>query len=393
MKVLFVSAILPYPLVSGGQVRLYNLLKRVSLEHEVTLLTFIRSENERTLAEKLPFVKKTVMVMRGRALRLDYLLKAFFGKYPWLLATYDNRMMRKAITAELAKGDYDLVHIEPFYVYPSVPATKKPLVVSEHNIEYDVYASYVKRFPVGPLQPLLASDVRKLKTWEETVWRKAAHVTAVSEDDASRIREDIPADRVTVVPNGVDTDSFVVATKKPDRSSPVFLFVGNFAWLPNRDALTLLVSSIWPAIRAKLPNATLRVVGRGMPAPLAAKSAIPGVSVVGEVGDIRDEFQSCDALLAPMKIAGGTKFKLIEALASGVPVITTPEGAAGLSEKAVAALAVAESDDAFVTAAVSVFDEQNAWKERTAMGRAAVEREYGWKGIAKKLSDVWKGAA
>ncbi|MFZ5845288.1 MAG: hypothetical protein ACOY0S_02360, partial [Patescibacteria group bacterium] len=165
MKILFVSAILPYPLHSGGQIRIYHLLKQLALHHKISLFAFIRDPEERTLVRHLSFCRKVELVLRGRAWQPRYLISAL-GKYPFLLSTYNSHQMRLRLQKELETEKYDLIHLEPFYVWPALPRTHFPLVVAEHNIEYRVYSDYVRRSPWIPLRPLMYADVLKLRFWE-----------------------------------------------------------------------------------------------------------------------------------------------------------------------------------------------------------------------------------
>ena len=121
MNILFVSAVLPYPLHSGGQIRIYNLLKQLSKRHSITLVSFIRDEREREMVRNLAFCHDVHVILRGRVWQPKYIIGAILGKFPLLLATYHHRKMQQLITDLLGSGRFDLVHIEPFYVWPSLP--------------------------------------------------------------------------------------------------------------------------------------------------------------------------------------------------------------------------------------------------------------------------------
>ena len=170
MNILFISAVFPYPLHSGGQIRIYNLLKRLSKKHSITLLSFIRSDKEKEYIKELSFLSHVETVYRGKALQLRYLFGAL-GNYSWLLSTYNNNEMKQIINYQLSTNNFDLIHIEPFYVYPSLPKLTIPLVVGEHNIEYSIYEQYVRKFPVSFLRPFLFFDVIKTRIWEESECR------------------------------------------------------------------------------------------------------------------------------------------------------------------------------------------------------------------------------
>ena len=389
MNILFVSALLPYPLHSGGQVRIYNLLKTLSKKHDITLMSFIRNDNERALASHMPFVKDVHMIMRGKGRQAKYFLKTL-GNFPLLLATYDNKVMQKKIKEELARKHYDLVHIEPFYVFPSLPPLTVPLIVSEHNVEYDIYQKNAEKMRFPLLRPLAYFDAIKVKIWEEIVWQRAHTVTAVSEDDAAIISA-ITKKETPVIPNGVDTKTFPYVGKKFDKKHPTFLFVGNFLWAPNTEAVRELLETIWLKMLLVYPSATLTIVGKHFPSDLR-KYILPSVHLEEHVDDIRDAFAASDVLLAPMGIGGGTKFKILEAMASGTAVVTTKAGRMGIVGTSGKELYEAENSDDFIRAVKHIYDHPADAKTMTKNARELVEATYDWRAIAEKLDAVWRRA-
>lgn len=355
MKILFVSAVLPYPLHSGGQIRIYNLLKRLAKKHEIHLFAFIRSEKEKEYLLELSFCKTVTTVMRGRVWQPKYILKALTSPYSLLWSSYDNSQMR----ALLAKENYDLVHIEPGYVFPALPSLNKPLVVSEHNIEHEVYQKYAASMPTF-IQPFLKRDVNKMKTWEKISWTKASAITVVSEQDKEKIGN------AQVVSNGVDIEEFAFRPKKIDPMRLRFLYVGNFRWMENKDAAENIIKNYWPVIKKNYSNATLRIVGQGAPN--------------GPFKSIQEELSKTDILLAPIRIGGGTKFKILEAMAAGVPVITTSLGAAGLDKTV---LWIADTPSELDISAVLTD------KTKIKKARELIEHVYNWDIIAQRLDTIW----
>lgn len=361
MKILFVSAVLPYPLHSGGQIRMYNLLKRLGKKHEISLYAFIRSEKEKQYIPQLSFCKKVVTILRGRAWQPKYLFKTIASSYPFLWNTYHNSHMLSLLSDEIAKGRYDLIHIEPGYVWPSLPAEHNiPIVIAEHNIEHEIYSAYAKQFSIPVLRPFMMLDVAKMKQWEKRIWSEATAVVAVSEEDKKVIGE-----KATVVPNGVDLPAFPFTPGKA-HAHPVFLYVGNFKWMENRDTADNIKKNYWPTIRKQYPHATLRIVGQGAPD--------------GPFTSMQEELARADVMLAPIRIGGGTKFKILEAMASGVPVVTSTLGAAGLDKNV---LWIADSPRQLDIPAV--------FADRTKIknARQQIEGVYNWDIIAKKLDTVW----
>lgn len=394
MKILFVSAVLPYPLYSGGQVRVYNLLKKLSQTHEITLASFIRDNEERTHVSHLSFCKKVIPVYRGRAWRIDYIARALVGVYPWLLATYDNSQMRSVLAHELATGAYDIVHIEPGYVWPSIPPTTQPIVVGEHNIEHHIYEGYAKTSTLFFAGPFYRRDVAKMIAWEKRIWQAAARVVTVSPDDKREVEQITGMHTVDVAPNGVDVDEFVFQkNKRINLQAPVFLFVGNFLWLQNRDALTMILDDVWPLLLARYPQAALRVVGKHLGDDQRKKvMSSDRVSLHEHVSDIQQEFVRGDILLAPIRIGGGTKFKILEAMASGMPIITTSIGARGLHVRDREELMIADDSVRIVEAATELLSSPKKIAMMTLRARKKIEKEYSWTNIAKTLSTVWQHA-
>jgi glycosyltransferase involved in cell wall biosynthesis len=374
MKVLFVSAVLPYPLYSGGQIRIYNLLKRLSKRHEIHLYAFIRSESENKYLSKLDFCKSVTTVLRGRAWQPKYLYKTLTNSYPLLWNSYHNSKMQSLLADEIVKGGYDLLHIEPGYVWPSIPTEHRvPIVIAEHNIEHEVYQKYVDAFWASFIKPLLAYDVKKMSAWERESWSSAAEIISVSESDKEKIG------RGQVVPNGVDTKSFAFRPKKTMGSPLTFLYVGNFRWMENRDAAQTIIREYWTLISDAYPDAVLRIVGDHAPG---------GKYYAGKIDNIQQEFNRADILLAPIRIGGGTKYKILEAMATGLPVISSPEGIEGMKGRAMEHYMIAENAQD-VLGAISYLSSGDNRLKLVTRARDLIEKEYNWDIIADLQNLVW----
>jgi glycosyltransferase involved in cell wall biosynthesis len=367
----------------------YNLLSRLRRNHEITLVTFLRSLDEKRYEQELAFCKKIITCYRGHAWQPGYVARSFFGTMPLLLTSYNHRDLQKAVGEELATHDYDLIHVEPWYAWPSVSVGKIPVVLAAHNIEYEVYTEYVKRLSGVLLRPGYYWDVVKLRHWEENVWKSASRVVAVSERDARVIRHEVGAHgQVAVIPNGVDLKQFHFRHRSI-HDHPALLFVGSFSWMQNRDAVDWLVTSIWPVIRRKQSGATMKIVGRKPPDRLRRAIESAGATLLEDVEDISVELNNAHILIAPIRIGGGTSFKILEAMASGVGVVTTPLGATGLDVSDGRELLIGKTADEIAGLACRLVRSPILYRKIAQNARKTIVRGYQWDTIAQSLDRLW----
>lgn len=369
---------------------MFNLLKRLSGKHQITLLSFLRDPDETVNKKELSFLRNIIAYPRGHARQFKYLARAATSSYPWLYATYDNARMRKGIETLMGQEKFDLIHIEPGYVWPSIPNSDTPIVVSEHNIEHTVYEGYIRQFPMLFLRPLLYLDVLKMKYWEERVWQRATKIVTVSENDRDVIARATPQANISVVPNGVDIEEYSFHPRTSPTKDLQCLFVGDFRWFPNIDAAKWLLIDIWPAIQMAFSNARLTIVGRGIPPLVRSLSEERGIGLKESVPAISKEYRSAHVLLAPLRIGGGTKFKILEAMASGLPVITTKRGIQGLLFEPNKHVLVADTVNEYVRAIGGLVKNKNVYQQLAKSARSSIEKHYSWDVIAGRLDNAWK---
>ncbi len=381
---------LPYPLLTGGQTRSYNLIKRLSaLGHEITLFSLVKNSDERKYVGELEKFCREVRVFNRseKPWTLGNILKTGFSFYPFLVIRNWAEGEKSAIASKLKEEEFDLIHAETFYVMPHIPETKIPILLVEQTIEYLVYRHYADSHRNLILKPLLYLDVLKMKYWEKRSWTEANKVAAMSLEDKRIMLSQLPDLDVDIVPNGVDSEFFgepVAARSK----TPVVLYLGNFTWLQNREAVQVLVKKIWPKIKKDISSAKLWIIGK------EAQKFFPDLSTtdirVEEVGDVREVYQQASVLVAPIYGGGGTRYKNFEAFASGLPVVTTSIGIGGTEAKDGVEVVVRNAPDEIAGAAVLLLQNPGQAKAIADSAKKLVKNKFDWDPIAKHLSQIYE---
>ncbi len=221
--------------------------------------------------------------------------------------------------------------------------------------------------------------------WEKYYWKKSGGIGVVSSDDQKVIEKNL-GKKVEIIPNGVDCDYFNEVTKREPKS-PTILFVGSFKWLQNRDAAKYLVYELWPGIKKAISgNVKLRIVGNSADKSLQKND--PQVSIDDNVSDIRKAYNYSTILLAPIRLGGGTKFKILESMAAGLPVVTTPKGIEGLGADSNGIL-VAQNADDLVAKTVHLLNNALVRREISRKEKKFVRQNFDWKDIAVKLDRIY----
>lgn len=392
MKILMLTPYLPYPLLSGGQIRTYNLLKNLSKKHEITLFSLIKEEKEKKYIEQIkPFCKKVAVFKRPKSpWALRNILLAGFTPYPFVVTRNLPIGAKQVIARALKQEQFDLIHAETFYMMPNIPRTRVPILLVEQTIEYLGYQSYVKQSGLSPLKPLMYLDVLKIFLWERYFWQKAKRLVTMSAEDKQFILKVVKKPlKIDVVANGVDIE-FFKKTKKQLPKDPTVLFVGTFKWLPNVDAVQLLVTKIWPLVTRALPRARLKIVGFSPTTQIMAFSKDPQIEVLGKVHDIRDAYSQSHVLLAPIRSGKGTRYKILEAMATGTPVVSTRLGVEGLDIRPGKEALVADKPEELARLTVTLLKDEKLQRRMAQAGRSLVRRRYNWQSISQELDRIYR---
>lgn len=384
---------LPFPPSSGGQIRSFNLIKYLSKKHDITLFSLIKSDEEKQYISELEkYCKKVRVFKRSKSpWTLRNVLLTGFGRYPFLVIRNLAPAEKRAVEKELSEEKYDLIHAETFYVMPHIPRSNVPVLLVDQTIEYLVYRHYVDEQAPIFLRPLLSIDVTKLKFWEKKYWQQADKVVAVSEADKGEMHKLDKDLNVEIVPNGVNLDFFKVRTSWSSKK-PKILFVANFKWMQNVEAAEILIDKVFPVIREKVSGAILSIVGQHIPEELIVRKG-DGVEIVNlaekDEKGIQKAYYEASVFVSPLHGPGGTRLKHLGAMASKLPLVTTPVGAEGLGAKDGENIMIREKPEELAKATLKILTDVKFAKKMAENARELVVREYSWQKMGQMLDELY----
>lgn len=382
----------PYPPSSGGQIRTFNLLKYLSKSHQVHLVCLYKSDQEKNYQKNLQSLCKKIYFCRrsSRPFTISNVFKAIFSTSPFLVVRNYSKEARDLLKTLLAKENFDIIHAETFYVMPHLPETTIPIFLLEQTIEYRVYQHFVNSLPFF-VRWLFSLDINKLKNTEIHFWKKATKVGTVSEEDARIISSHLPAIMPVIVPNGAGEDLFVKKLLEKDFSQPIALFVGNFSWLQNIEAAWYLIEKIYP-IAKKTTNFKFIIAGQNLSHKLTQKSEEKLLILNINSNNqklIKKLYDQATVFIAPIFGPGGTRLKILGAMATGLPIISTKIGVNGLEVKADQEVLLAETPEEFVSQMMKIIIDKDLYQKVRINAHNLVKKKYSWPLIADRLEGVY----
>jgi sugar transferase (PEP-CTERM/EpsH1 system associated) len=407
MRVLWLKSDLLLPLDTGGKLRTWHLLRQLARRHEITYLAFAEARTPRALVDGMAEVASHVETV-ARAARPKGSLRFYadaaahmIDPLPYAVGAYRSRDYRRRLSALLARKRFDVLVCD--FLVPAVnlpDALPCPAVLFTHNVESEIWRRHADTQTGGLRRMLFRAQHRKMRRFEARALGRFDGVLAVSDADRSafgRLYPHAVARPIQVVSTGVDTGYFSPAVGAAETGADAprsheLIFTGSMDWLPNEDAMLYFAREILPVLRAEDPRVHLSIVGRA-PTPAVRALAGDGVTVTGSVDDVRPFMRDAAVYVVPLRIGGGTRLKIFEAMAMGKAVVSTVVGAEGLPVTNGEQLVLADGPAEFARSVLDLLHDRDRRGRLERAARALVLEHFDWSVVARELEDALVGFA
>ncbi len=394
MRVLWVKAGKLLPVDTGGKIRSYNIVRRLAQDkdHEVTLFSYYGGrrdpEYETALPRQFPhsqIVCTGTPESDGFRGVVDYLCR-LPRLAPYSISKFTHTAVRKLVRSQLAAGRFDVAICD--FLAPSLNFPQKlpiPCLLFQHNVESSLWRrmATTESHPLRKLSYTL--EAARMSSYERRTLARFHHIVAVSENDRQLMLAMNPACEITVVPTGVDTQQFVVAPPSA-AAPPRIVFTGSMDWEPNIDAMEYFCEQIWPRILAEFPHAIFQIVGRN-PFAKVKRLASQSVQVTGTVPSVTDYLRDATVVVVPLRIGGGTRLKIYEAMAMGKALVSTSIGAEGLSFESGRDLLLADDASSFAEAVLLLLRDAQV-RRRVEQAAVQLAAQFDWSVVARQFTEV-----
>jgi sugar transferase (PEP-CTERM/EpsH1 system associated) len=402
MHILWVKNELLHPLDKGGRIRTYEMLRRLRDHHRVTYIalddgTITPEQRARALeyCDDLVLVPWRRAPLRGVRRGLAA-LRNLASSLPFALAPYRSSAMARVIRERCGSVADRVDVVVCDFLTPSLNVPDDlgcPAVLFQHNVEAMIWERRAKVASNPVVRLYMRSQWRRMRRVEREQCLRFDHVVAVSPEDAAVFRQQYGVERVSSVPTGVDTEFF-----KPSgmvaRAPGSIVFTGSMDWMPNEDGMAFFVDDVLPLVRRTVPDATLTIVGRNPTARVRAMAeGRADITVTGTVPDVRPFLEAASVVVVPLRIGGGTRIKIYEAMGMERAVVSTTIGAEGLDVVNGEHILLADDPQSFADAVIALLRAPDRAQQIGQRAASHVRAHFGWAAVAEQFADRCIAAA
>ncbi len=399
MRILWLKTELLHPIDKGGKIRTYNMLKELKREHHVIYLTLddeVQNTEARSLAFEYCHELITVPHRQNKKFTAGFyrdLALNLFSPMPYAIKKYESAAMQEKIREQLGRKAFDVLICDFLAPAVNLPGYLPcPTVLFQHNVEAMIWKRHYEVQTNPTRKAYLHGQWTKMRKFEQQMCGRFDTVVAVSREDKDQMKDEYGVARIYDVPTGVDTAYFRPSGRE-SLSPHSVVFTGSMDWLPNEDAIRYFVEQVMPLVKQSIPDFSLVVVGRD-PSSAVVELAQRDRSVVvtGRVEDVRPYIERAAAYIVPLRIGGGTRLKIYEAMAMEKAVISTTIGAEGLALRDGTELLLADTAESFAQTVVRVLSDETLATSLGQQAASKVRESFGWPRAAKYFADFCKQA-
>lgn len=399
MRILMLTLVAPFPPDSGPKIKTYNLLQYLGRHHEVTLVSLVRSEQERAHAESLRGLCKAVYTVPFRRSRLRdalHLAGSMLTGSSFIMSRDASPELRALLRDLTDREQFDIVHPDQLNMAQFAVDLPGALVLDEHNAVWTIVARMAANSASLPKRIFLDLEARRLRRYEGAICARFDALLAVSEPDL-RFLELAAANAGTMLPPAEVIPIAVDAHAEPPipraEAPKTILSMATMFWPPNVDGVLWFANEVYPLVKREVPDATFAVVGARPPASVRRLAEQdPSIEVTGYVDDPRPYLEQTAALIVPVRAGGGMRVKILEALARGLPIVSTTIGYEGIDLTPGEHLLVGDTPAAFAEALVRVLRDPALGRRLAAAGRRVAEEVYDWRVVNPGVEAAYETA-
>ncbi|MBD3183554.1 glycosyltransferase [Candidatus Poribacteria bacterium] len=396
LKILFVSPTIPYPPLDGGRIRVLNVISRLCRGNDLTFLAFAHPVDDKDGVDYLNNLNMEVVTVEspdsGTSDNISGLWRSFIHRKPFTVAKYYSKEMVNTLSDLLNSGDFDLVHFEMIHTGQFLFLLKRMpqcvTVLGQQNVDSGIWYRLAKNEFSFYKKSLYLYQYGQFADYENRICSGFDLCTCVSEEDKQRLINLCPDANIEVIENGVDLEYFKPFDETEERQRIVF--TGSMDWQPNEDAVIHFCKDILPIIQDKFPDVEFYIVGSKPTLRVQELDKIYGVTVTGSVEDVRPYISSASVFVVPLRIGGGTRLKILQALAMNKATVSTSVGAEGLGLESGNHIMISDSPDEFAEFTVNLMKDDELRYSLANTGRDFVKERYSWDVIVYKMETEYR---
>jgi glycosyltransferase involved in cell wall biosynthesis len=392
MRILFLCNRIPWPLNDGGNLATWNLALHLQQEGHSLELACLNTQKHFIKPEEVPVVFKALHVIPiNTSLSPWGFFLNIFSPLPYIAERFVSDRFKQMLQNLLVENSFDIIQLEGLYMSPYIEYIRKfskaPIVLRAHNVEFKIWERLANASPNLLKKLYLRSMAKNLRSFEQDRFSKVNGILFFTEEDA-RLGEALNLTKPhVVIPSGIVIPEWPTETNAQQNTVG---FIGNMEWLPNQDAVRWFVEAIFPLIKKQIPNVRFLLAGKNIPGSLLSGLNSEGVEIVGQVENAQAFIQSLSAFVVPLRAGGGMRLKILEAMASGAAIVSTPIGAEGIEGVRNQHFKIEEKPVAFAEAVIQVLNSDTYQAQLGAAAYKNAQLNYAWKPIAQKTLNFYQ---